>query len=168
MPSTFRTDPPRRATNPRWRRAAWPLILAATVFLASGQSQVAGPPGIPFLDKIVHFSVYGLLGTLVVRVLFDASRRGRSAFVAIALVSLYGVLDEFHQSFTPGRSVEVADWIADTLGTGLAAISYSFWPAYRRMLEMGWPRRGRGDEHAAAGAPAPTAARAAIPEGAAK
>jgi VanZ family protein len=29
---------------------------------------------------------------------------------------LYGVTDEFHQAFVPGRSVSVFDWIADVVG----------------------------------------------------
>ena len=32
------------------------------------------------------------------------------------IVSIYGIIDEFHQSFTPGRDATISDWIADTLG----------------------------------------------------
>ncbi|MBR4011522.1 MAG: VanZ family protein, partial [Spirochaetaceae bacterium] len=32
------------------------------------------------------------------------------------IVSIYGIIDEIHQSFTPGRSSTISDWIADTLG----------------------------------------------------
>ncbi|MGH8020749.1 MAG: VanZ family protein [Opitutaceae bacterium] len=146
----------------------WPLLFAGLIFLASGQSRTVGPPSIPFFDKFVHFSIYGLFATLLVRVVFHRTRRWRGALAVIALVSLYGVSDEFHQSFTPGRSVELADWMADTLGAGVAAISYCFWPAYRRALETRatWPMRKR--ERGGSRAPAAPEAEPAVSGGAGK
>jgi VanZ family protein len=40
--------------------------------------------------------------------------------VTILFCSLYGMSDEFHQSFVAGRNSEVADWLADTLGAAIA------------------------------------------------
>lgn len=124
------------------RRWLWPLALAALIFLASSRSHVAGPE-IEGSDKVVHFAVYGLLATLVLRAFLpSAGRLARSAtWLSIVLVSLYGVSDEWHQSFTPGRSVEVADWLADTLGAATAVMLYRHWAWYRRCLEMRIPPR---------------------------
>ena len=36
--------------------------------------------------------------------------------LAIGITSLYGISDEFHQFFTPHRSVDIFDWLADTAG----------------------------------------------------
>ncbi len=144
---------PLPAPSPSLRlRWLYPLALAAMVVIASGQSQVATPPGIVNFDKIAHFSIFGLLGTLVAR--SPGVRRFRHA---ILIVALFGISDEFRQSFTPGRSVEFADWLADTLGAATAVSLYAFWPWYRRLLER--PLRVRFA--ARAGAPAPAA-----PEGA--
>ncbi len=120
------------------RRAwLWPVIIAALIFLASTRSELAGP-SVPGTDKVAHFAVYGLLGTLVVRL----GRRPRAAWIALVLVSLYGVSDEWHQSFTPGRSVEFADWLADTLGAALAIVLYRKWAWYRLRLETPlWRKR---------------------------
>ena len=79
------------------------------------------------------FSIYGLLATLTLRGL--GSRRW-APWLAIAAVSLFGVSDEWHQSFVPGRSCEVADWVADTLGAALAVSLYRRWGFYRRLLEF--------------------------------
>jgi VanZ family protein len=108
----------------------WPLTIAALIFLASTRSHVAGP-AVKGSDKVAHFSVYGLLGTLIVR----SGRGQRAAIVALLLTSAYGASDEWHQSFTPGRSVEFGDWLADTLGGALAIGLYTFWPRYRAVLE---------------------------------
>ena len=42
--------------------------------------------------------------------------------IAAALSSVYGVTDEFHQIFTPGRSCDPMDWLVDTLAATLGAL----------------------------------------------
>jgi VanZ family protein len=37
------------------------------------------------------------------------------------IATAYGAIDEFHQSFVPGRSSTVADGIADAAGAALGA-----------------------------------------------
>jgi VanZ family protein len=112
------------------------VALAATIVWASGHGQVAGPDIVNF-DKLVHFSVFGLLATLVLRPF-----RSRHLVWAILLVSLFGATDELHQSLTPGRSMDYHDWIADTLGAALAVTLYTWWTWYRRLLETAlWKRK---------------------------
>lgn len=111
-------------------RPAWAAALALTVIAASHRSAVAAPSVISF-DKVAHFCVYGLLATLVQRALPGR----RAPLVAVLVVSLFGVTDEVHQAFVPGRSSEVADWVADTLGAILATSLYAGWGWYRTLLE---------------------------------
>ncbi len=119
-----------------WRGWLWPVLLAALIVTASGQSRVTAP-SVQGFDKLVHFAVFGLLATLVVRNGFAP----RHAWVAVLLVSLFGASDEWHQSHTPGRMAEVADWVADTLGAAVAVAAYTLWPAYRAWIERGAKRR---------------------------
>lgn len=86
-------------------------------------------------DKLAHFLVFGLVATSVIRIPIFINRNWNGALKVICLISLYGVLDEFRQSFTAGRSVELDDWIADTLGALLASVLYLKWHWYRRLLE---------------------------------
>lgn len=116
----------------------WAVALCTTVFIASGQSQVAAPP-IVDIDKIAHALVFGLIASLVGR---SFSRRAW-IWAAIFITSAYGVADEVRQSFTAGRSVELADWIADTTGAALAVTLYQLWPWYRRLLETPLLKRKR-------------------------
>lgn len=124
--------------SPSRRAVIWPFVIAGLIFLASSRSHLAGP-SIEGTDKVGHFGVYGLLATLVVR----NGRGRRAAIYSILIVSLYGVSDEWHQSFTPGRSVEVADWAADTLGATLAVVLYTCFPKYRACLESPVGRKQR-------------------------
>jgi VanZ family protein len=104
--------------------------MALTVFLASGRSQVAAPAIVNF-DKLAHAAVFGLIATLIGR----SFRNPRCVWYAILLTSAYGAADEIRQSFTPGRSVEVADWLADTVGACVAVTLYQLWPWYQQLLE---------------------------------
>jgi VanZ family protein len=122
---------------------AWPLGFAATIVVESSQSRVVVPAGIWQGDKVVHFLAFGLLATVTLRALRLESARWR-AVVAVVVVSLFGASDELHQHFTPGRSCEVFDWLADTLGAGVAVALYLLWPAWRRLLEMR-PRETKTD-----------------------
>jgi VanZ family protein len=117
----------------------WPVAIAVLILCASQRSRVAAPE-IVNIDKVAHFAVFGLLGTLVCRF----GDGWRAAACALLIVSGFGASDEWHQSFVPGRSSDVMDWIADTLGAGLAVTLYAGWTAYRRLLETPvWRPRAR-------------------------
>ncbi len=75
-----------------------------------------------FWDKLVHLLVYAGLGVLFLVPLADARLSGvtvKAAATAVLLSVLYGAFDEVHQSFTPGRSPDVRDLLADALGAAL-------------------------------------------------
>jgi VanZ family protein len=63
-------------------------------------------------DKPAHFSEYALLGYFLARGL-GGRRAALSGFV---LAVGYGLLDEFHQSFVPGRDPSALDLLADAAG----------------------------------------------------
>jgi VanZ family protein len=117
-------------------RKVWALLLAGTIIVASSCGHVAAPHVTNF-DKLAHFSIYGLLATLVARAWFEGPRM----WWAVLILSFFGVTDEWHQSFTPGRSVEVLDWVADTSGALIAVVAYLYWGGYRRLLEWRLGRR---------------------------
>lgn len=126
-------------------RTAWPLALVATLIWASAHSQA--DVGLSFVgwDKIVHFHVFGLLGTLLARLAWVRRLSPLGAFNAVVLVSLFAVTDEVHQSFTPGRSMDWLDWVADTSGAWLATTLYVRWTWYRTVLEWALFRRRQRD-----------------------
>ncbi|MFT4901720.1 MAG: VanZ family protein [Lentimonas sp.] len=124
--------------SPQWRNYYWPLLLALAIFAASGQSQLASPDfhSIISKDKLAHFLVFGLLATSLLRVIPPRLAGWKGAILVVLITSSYGGLDELRQSFTPGRSVEFKDWIADTLGACTACVVYLKWPRYRNFLEL--------------------------------
>jgi VanZ family protein len=115
----------------------WPILIAGTVFTLSGASHIATPDvGLQFSkDKVGHFLVFGLLATSILRIPRIRCLGWRGAVVAALATIVFGGFDEFRQSFTPGRSVEFADWLADALGAIVAVTVYHFDTPYRRTLE---------------------------------
>lgn len=89
--------------------ARWiPVALwAILIFLLSDQPSLPklGPPWISFA---AHFLEYLVLGFLLAR----ASSPG----AALAAAGGYGITDEFHQAFVPGRTPDVPDWLTDMAG----------------------------------------------------
>jgi VanZ family protein len=97
----------------------------AVIFGASALSDPGPllPEGLS--DKSGHFLGYAILSALLLRALAGGRVSGitwRAALLAILLSTVYGVSDEFHQSFVPGRSPDAADVLADALGACGAAV----------------------------------------------
>lgn len=86
-------------------------------------------------DKLVHFVEFGLLCLTICWSLSSVQTGIKGIYkiiLAIGITSLYGILDEFHQSFTPHRSVEFLDWLADTAG---AAATGFLWQTITHKLQ---------------------------------
>jgi len=122
---------------PLIRAWSWPILLVVTVFTLSGASHITTPDlGLQFSkDKLGHFLVFGLLATSILRIPFFRKQGLKGAILAALITIIYGGLDEWRQSFTPERSVELADWIADALGAVVAVTIYQSWRPYRKLLE---------------------------------
>ncbi len=92
----------------------------------------------PFVDKWAHLVLYAGIGFSLCRT-FTFKQRYEVSFknyfhaigITTFLCFVWGLLDEWHQSFVPGRYVEVADLIADILGGFLGGLLTVF---YRRQL----------------------------------
>ena len=73
------------------------------------------------LRKTAHFSVYLVLGILVLNFLKEF-RLKHILVIALIICCFYSISDEYHQTFVPGRSGEVRDVCIDTAGafTGIS------------------------------------------------
>ncbi len=115
----------------------------ALIFAASALSRVPSAAG-AVDDKIWHGLGYGVLAALLLRA-FAAARweavTGRTALLATAVATLYGVTDELHQWFVPGRTAEWSDLVADA--TGAAVVCGALW-AWRSRVARGRAPRPEG------------------------
>jgi VanZ family protein len=106
--------------SPLW---LWgPVVIQMAIIFAASSIQNLGelPGGIS--DKSGHSIGYALLGALFLRAFARGRFRDvtwRSAAAAIIVATLYGVSDEFHQMFVPGRTADRYDVLADCIGATL-------------------------------------------------
>lgn len=122
-----------KSKNLKW---IGPVFLMATIFTFSGQANPNVPlPSFIGFDKLGHLLVFGLLATSILRSLPDFLKPFHAFLIAWVATSLFGIADELHQSTTPGRTLDLYDWTADTLGAFIASFVYLYWPRYRKWLE---------------------------------
>jgi hypothetical protein len=108
----------------RWLSLSLALSWMATIYYLSSQSMPDIDLGFSGQDKVLHMAGYGLLGLLWLGAL--PRRAGGYSLWQVALATgiaaLYGLSDEWHQSFVPGRSADILDVAADGLGGLLGAL----------------------------------------------
>jgi VanZ family protein len=79
----------------------------------------------PFFDKVFHAGEYAILAILLYRALYISLSKPLMRFIGIWVVFLcliYGITDEFHQSFVPSRFPDFFDLIANTTGAILGTL----------------------------------------------
>jgi len=122
----------------RGRRArmlsGWGAVAAylALITVLSHQPSLPVPGGMP--DWVAHGTEFGVLAALLIRALGLSGRRLTPVLGAlvVAACAFAGALDEFHQSFVPGRDAEVKDVVADTTGAAIVTGGALLWAALRR------------------------------------
>ena len=100
---------------------------AAALFLLSGQSRIPGSDLV--WDKLLHAIGYGAFALLALRAFHGGFGPlvPKATALAFAFTVGYGITDEIHQSFVPGRSPSALDVVADAVGFALAAAALFLW-----------------------------------------
>ena len=81
-------------------------------------------------DKGVHFVEYLVLGLLCAHAcLHTWPDRAAPRTIALGafLAAAWGLSDELHQAFVPGRSADVYDFVADACGASVGALLRGGW-----------------------------------------
>ena len=114
-----------------------PLVWMGLIFCVSAQPKL---PHVEeaWLDTLLkkggHALAYGILAWLYLRTLQERFRRPAAAHViSFSLAALYGLSDEYHQTFVPGRNGTLWDVAVDGLGA-LGAMLLEWWLQRRRAL----------------------------------
>jgi len=115
------------------RRTLATLLWAALICWACGILWLSSltPQELPdsaflFWDKVNHFAAFALGGWLAanaLRVSRPQTSVAGAIVLAVVIVAVFGALDEFLQTFTPGRTGDdIYDWTADVLGALTGAL----------------------------------------------
>jgi VanZ family protein len=110
------------------------LLYMAFIFYLSSMPEPPLPSAVN--DKEAHFSGYALLGLLTARAAAGGFGRRVTRTIALAAIAIaiaYGISDEFHQSFVPGRDADLHDVYADGIGAVMGTVACWAWGII-------WPR----------------------------
>lgn len=118
----------------RWRGlAAWAgtLLYMALLFWLSSRPghDVSRWNFLRLPDYVLHGVAYLVLGVLLHWALAATLRWpfAATAWAAVILAGLYGLSDEWHQSFVPGRTATWQDFAVDVAGAALAQLVLRAW-----------------------------------------
>ena len=105
------------------------FIYCLLIYIQSSRPFPISIPDIDYIDKAFHFLTYSVLGALFFRAMgyiYSDNRISRRVLLAIIFSSLYGISDEIHQYFVPGRTADPFDAAADMLGSICGAFMYRY------------------------------------------
>ena len=98
----------------------WVILFIATSYPSSNI------PTFGVGDKVEHMSAFFILGVLLNLTLIFQNKypklKVKSSLYTILIGSGYGIFDELHQLFIPGRSCDILDFSADFSGLVLAVV----------------------------------------------
>ena len=104
------------------------IIYCLIIFIQSSYPSPETVPDLPYMDKLLHFSVYAVLGALLLRAFKTTWLKNNIKLVitlSILASSFYGISDELHQYFVTCRNADIMDVLADILGSVCGV--YLYW-----------------------------------------
>lgn len=115
--------------HPRFWLAAFLLWFAVLWMLSSINLNTPYQPPVGNFDKVEHFGYFfggaGLFSAWLFRRNPEHPDWKKIILTAIGVIALVGLIDEFHQTFTPGRSGnDPFDWLADVCGATAGAFIF--------------------------------------------
>ncbi len=108
------------------------IVMGTNFFLSHKTGDEIHLPAFAYSDLVAHMLIYAALGCAILYAWstnFKAYKPIKVVCYTVAFCLLYGISDEFHQSFVPGRYVSAMDVVADTVG---AIIICAGWWVYSK------------------------------------
>lgn len=105
------------------------FIYCLLIYIQSSYPSPEEVPQLPYIDKVLHFAAYALLGALFLRAFKTLPIKDNIRLItilAITLSSLYGISDEIHQYYVPYRNADIMDALADIIGSIFGVYIYHF------------------------------------------
>lgn len=109
-----------------------PAILVAIILFIL--SSIPYPPtiklNVSYEDLIMHAIAYGVFGFFVARALYNQNGylrlKENLLLFTFIIGTVYGISDEIHQYFVPGRFSDILDVLADSVGIIIGFAVFNF------------------------------------------
>ena len=101
------------------------LWIAFTIFYISSLVIIPSPGiKIDVIPVVYHITAFFFLAIFLFISVLERKWNLKNIILSLALVSLYAILDELHQSFVPGRVASFSDFLLDFNGIAFASLIY--------------------------------------------
>ena len=112
------------------------LIIVVMIFYISS---IEFEPSVPGGGISIYPTLYHIVAFFFLALFLSISMvRGKNTglfFLVIILSVTYGISDELHQFFVPGRNTSISDVFLDSVGIVFAIISYFIYIEYRKRIK---------------------------------
>ena len=121
-----------------------PLLLMAVIFILSSIPGKIDHRTLQFLTELdpqlqnlLHIPIFGLLQWLWLRAFAKAGKIGGRAVLGCAgIAGAYGLFDEFHQLFVPGRYASLTDILLNLVGVAAGTLAFRWMTPPRQEWSM--------------------------------
>ena len=109
----------------KYSKVSWvfAFLIAIAIFYMSSRTFKAGAVSTNIYAILYHFFAFFFLALFLVPALVKGKSKAL-IFVAIIIAIFYGLSDEIHQFFVPGRACMFSDFLVDSAGILLASFLY--------------------------------------------
>jgi hypothetical protein len=118
----------------KYNKLSWffVVIIAIAIFYVSSLTFAnAGPGGFGWKAVAYHFLAFFFLAFFLLPSIVGGKNKSL-IFVALIIAFMYGISDEFHQLFVPGRSCNFPDAMVDSCGILFAGLIYTVSLRFRK------------------------------------
>jgi len=99
---------------------AWIIIISWSSSISGGSLKTDGVSSGQYnvISSVAHVFLYAVLTWLLFKALLGSGMKtGKALAVAFLISIIYGLIDEWHQYWVPGREVHLSDWLLDVAGS---------------------------------------------------
>lgn len=105
-----------------------PVVIWALIIFSFSSNPTVKTSEIHWQDFVVkktaHLAEYFIFSSILYRALINSGVKPSNALIYVVVAAfLYGLTDEWHQSYTPGREPRLRDVLIDTTGSLLFVFS---------------------------------------------
>ncbi len=117
----------------KYNKLSWTMviIIAIAIFYISSLQFPPGSGGFGWMTVAYHFLAFFFLAFFLLPALVKGDNK-TLILIAVIIAVLYGVSDEVHQLFVPGRHFAFSDIMVDSCGILLSSLIYAVSLKYRK------------------------------------